>query len=327
MRPPPASSRRTRSTRAPGRRLPMPRGPATTAPRPARPGRPPGKYGGALSFNGTSARVNIPNSSSLQLTTAMTLEAWVNPTTVSSRLARRHLQGQRQLLPRRHVRQREQAGRRRHIRGRRRRCVRRSGAGREHLGAPGAHLRRSHAPALRQRHAGRHARRRPARSPTSTNQLQIGGDSLYGQYFSGLIDEVRVYNIALSAAAIQTDMNTPIAGRRRHDPAVGAGHVDGVGRELGRDRSLVGCRDGQRRCHRVSDLPLPGRGLHDVRVAGVAGGNRDDVQGLECGGGDDAIATRCGRRMLPATSGRSRTSCRQRRRRGPTRRRRRRRAR
>ena len=46
---------------------------------------------------------------------------------------------------------------------------------------------------------------------TSTNQLQIGGDSLYAQYFSGLIDEVRVYNIALSAAAIQTDMNTPIS--------------------------------------------------------------------------------------------------------------------
>ncbi len=46
---------------------------------------------------------------------------------------------------------------------------------------------------------------------TSTNQLQIGGDSLYCQYFSGLIDEVRVYNIALSAAAIQTDMNTPIS--------------------------------------------------------------------------------------------------------------------
>ncbi len=29
----------------------------------------PGKYNGALSFNGTSARVNVPNSSSLQLTT------------------------------------------------------------------------------------------------------------------------------------------------------------------------------------------------------------------------------------------------------------------
>ena len=43
-----------------------------------------GKYGGALSFNGTSARVNIPNSASLQLKTGMTLEAWVNPSTVSS---------------------------------------------------------------------------------------------------------------------------------------------------------------------------------------------------------------------------------------------------
>ena len=46
---------------------------------------------------------------------------------------------------------------------------------------------------------------------TSTNPLQIGGDSIYGQYFKGMIDEVRVYNVALTAAQIQTDMNTPIA--------------------------------------------------------------------------------------------------------------------
>ena len=46
---------------------------------------------------------------------------------------------------------------------------------------------------------------------TSTNQLQIGGDSLYGQNFSGLIDEVRVYNRALAASEIQSDMNTPIS--------------------------------------------------------------------------------------------------------------------
>ena len=45
---------------------------------------------------------------------------------------------------------------------------------------------------------------------TSTNPLQIGGDSLYGQYFAGLIDNVRVYNIALTAAQIQTDEATPI---------------------------------------------------------------------------------------------------------------------
>src|SRR5437879_12419831 len=45
---------------------------------------------------------------------------------------------------------------------------------------------------------------------TSTNPLQIGGDSLYGQYFQGAIDEVRVYNVALTGAQIQTDMNTPV---------------------------------------------------------------------------------------------------------------------
>jgi hypothetical protein len=44
----------------------------------------------------------------------------------------------------------------------------------------------------------------------STNPLQIGGDTLYGQYFQGRIDEIRVYNRALSAAQIQSDMNTPI---------------------------------------------------------------------------------------------------------------------
>ena len=45
---------------------------------------------------------------------------------------------------------------------------------------------------------------------TSTNPLQIGGDSIYGQYFVGRIDEARVYNRALSAAEIQSDMNTPL---------------------------------------------------------------------------------------------------------------------
>jgi len=43
-----------------------------------------GKFGGALSFNGASSRVTIPDSASLRLTRAMTLEAWVNPTTVSN---------------------------------------------------------------------------------------------------------------------------------------------------------------------------------------------------------------------------------------------------
>ena len=44
----------------------------------------------------------------------------------------------------------------------------------------------------------------------STGPLRIGGDSVWGEYFKGQIDEVRIYNRALSPGEIQTDMNTPI---------------------------------------------------------------------------------------------------------------------
>jgi hypothetical protein len=47
---------------------------------------------------------------------------------------------------------------------------------------------------------------------SSNNPLQIGGDGFYGQHFRGLIDDVRVYSVALSAAQIESDMNTPIGG-------------------------------------------------------------------------------------------------------------------
>ena len=44
-----------------------------------------GKYGGALSFNGSSARVTVPDAASLDLTTGMTLEAWVYPTSITNK--------------------------------------------------------------------------------------------------------------------------------------------------------------------------------------------------------------------------------------------------
>jgi len=42
-----------------------------------------GKFGGSLSFNGTNSRVTVPDATSLDLSTAMTLEAWVYPTKLS----------------------------------------------------------------------------------------------------------------------------------------------------------------------------------------------------------------------------------------------------
>ena len=46
----------------------------------------------------------------------------------------------------------------------------------------------------------------------STGLLDIGGNAVWGEYFKGQIDDVRVYNRALSAAEVQTDMNTPVSG-------------------------------------------------------------------------------------------------------------------
>ena len=58
-----------------------------------------GKYGDALSFNGSNALVSVNDSTSLHLTTGMTLEAWVDPYDGQQRVAGRDLQGERQLLP------------------------------------------------------------------------------------------------------------------------------------------------------------------------------------------------------------------------------------
>ena len=45
----------------------------------------------------------------------------------------------------------------------------------------------------------------------STGALRLGGNGVWGEWFAGLIDEVRVYNRALSASEIQQDMQTPVA--------------------------------------------------------------------------------------------------------------------
>lgn len=46
----------------------------------------------------------------------------------------------------------------------------------------------------------------------STGALRIGGNSVWGEYFGGRLDDVRIYNRALTAAEIQTDMGTPVRG-------------------------------------------------------------------------------------------------------------------
>src|SRR5258705_2022317 len=45
---------------------------------------------------------------------------------------------------------------------------------------------------------------------TSTGALRIGGNGVWGEYSTGRIDEVRIYNRALATAEITTDMNTAV---------------------------------------------------------------------------------------------------------------------
>jgi hypothetical protein len=42
---------------------------------------------------------------------------------------------------------------------------------------------------------------------TSTGALRIGGNTIWGEFFNGTIDDVRIYNRALSAAEINNLKN------------------------------------------------------------------------------------------------------------------------
>ena len=50
----------------------------------------------------------------------------------------------------------------------------------------------------------------PASQINSAVNVNIGRRSVTGYYFNGVIDDVRIYNRALSQAEIQADMNTPV---------------------------------------------------------------------------------------------------------------------
>ena len=168
-----------------------------------------GRYRGALSFNGTTSLVTIPDSPSLHLSSGMTLEAWVDPSTVNAnyRDVIYKANDNFYLEATSSSSSRPDAG------------LIAGGSYADAFGTSalpantwsfltetydGSTLRLyvNGAQVASTAHTGAIA--------TSTNPLQIGGDSLYGQNFAGLIDNVRIYNVALSAAQIQADQTTSV---------------------------------------------------------------------------------------------------------------------
>jgi Domain of unknown function (DUF4082)/Concanavalin A-like lectin/glucanases superfamily/Fibronectin type III domain/Viral BACON domain/Bacterial Ig domain len=172
-----------------------------------------GKFGGALSFNGTNSWVTVPDANSLDLTTGMTLEAWVQPTALGSLWRTVILKEQPSSL------------------------IYALYAG-DGLGRPATDVfttsdRGFSGPTaltlntwvhLAATYDGTTQRlfvngvqvatlATTGAIRASTGVLRIGGNNSWtNEWFAGLIDEVRVYNRALTAAEIQADMSKPVTG-------------------------------------------------------------------------------------------------------------------
>src|SRR5919197_1558180 len=170
-----------------------------------------GKYGGALSFDGVNDWITVNDSNSLDLTTGMTLMAWVNPTALAGSwrtvifkeggagsidyslyaaestnkpVGQVYVDGEQNAL------------------------------GTTSL-APSTwtHLAVTYDGATLKLYVnGVVAGSKSvsgAITPT-TGAPRIGGNNIWSEWFQGVIDEVRVYNRALTQAEIQSDMAAPL---------------------------------------------------------------------------------------------------------------------
>jgi chitodextrinase len=170
-----------------------------------------GKSGGALSFDGVNDLATIADSSSLDLANGMTLEAWVRPTATGSW---------------RTVVTKEMTGNL--VYGLFSDSNTAQAAGIVSVGPLQDIVRATSAPAmsswthLATTYDGANQRiyvngalvaSRPLTGSmaNSTGPLQIGGNTVWAEWFQGQIDDLRIYNRSLSATELQNDMNTPVA--------------------------------------------------------------------------------------------------------------------
>ena len=198
-----------------------------------------GRFGRGLAFDGSTSVVSVNDSSSLDLTSGMTLEAWVYPSSFSSwnDIIYKggdvyYLEAATSVTPGASV-----------------------GTGSKTssplLSSPKALPLRAwtHVAAtydgisLKIFTNGVLAANRAQTGLLSVSALplNIGADSSRGTYYSGVIDEIRIYSRALAASEIQTDMNTSVGSPGLSLPweSSDIGNVTSVGTASGSNGSLT----------------------------------------------------------------------------------------
>ena len=169
-----------------------------------------GKFGAALAFNGTNAMVSIADHNSLDLTTGMTLEAWVYPTTLGSwrtAILKENGSGLAYSLYANENVSRPSS------------YVSIGGTDQSAVGTSGlplntwSHLAATYDGAVLRTYVNGvqvGTRTLAGSIAVSAGALRIGGNQIWNEYFAGRIDEVRIYNRALTVAEIQADMSLPV---------------------------------------------------------------------------------------------------------------------
>ena len=169
-----------------------------------------GRFGNGLTFNGTSSYVTVNDSNSLGLSTGYTLEAWVKPATIKSSniLTKEITNGAVYNL---YAYEDADLPAASFNDGSGYRVT--SGVNQLPINTWSHLVATYDRQFLRLYVNGVQVASRAFTSliQQSSGALKIGGNSIWGEYFNGVIDEVRIYNRALSDTEIQDDLNTAIA--------------------------------------------------------------------------------------------------------------------
>ena len=171
-----------------------------------------GRFGRALVFNGVNNWVTVADTPDLDLTTGMTLEAWVYPTALS---------GWRTVVLKEATNDLAYSLYAHDNIPRPASWIVTSGTGVEAFGVSRltlnawTHLAATYDGAILRFYVNGALVGSSAAAgsiSTSTQPLRMGGNALWGEWFQGRIDEVRIYNRPLSQAEIQQDRLTAVGG-------------------------------------------------------------------------------------------------------------------